>query len=592
MSASFLIAAENPPSAPAPAPDWRTRAEATDYRETARYEETADYCRRLAAAHPEAVRLQSLGRSPEGRDVLALVVSTAGRFTPREARADGGDVVFVNACIHPGECEGKDAGLALLRDLLVNGENARDPVLDGLTLLFVPIHGVDGHERFGPFHRINQLGPVGGQGWRTSAQNYNLNRDWLKADAPEMRAVLGLWREWQPDLLIDSHTTDGADYQYDLTWSLATYADQHPAVAAWQRAAFVGNIFPALEKQGHKLAPYIVLKNPADPREGFEDGAAPPRFSTGYAAVRNRAGLLVETHSLKDYRTRVAATYALLRATLAYLHAHPGDLSRATRQADEETTARRLPQPFPLSLKPGPGSEPFAFRGFATTRAISPVSGVPTVRFDATRPETFPVPFFNEIRPVRTVTPPRFGYVVPAAWTVVLERLREHGIAFATLDRPWTAEVGTYHFDRVEWEPRPFENHHAVKDMEMKMVHRRMEFPAGSAVVDLAQPAAKVIVHLLEPEGPDSLLRWGYLDAIFEQKEYADDYLLEPMAREMLAGDPALAAEFERRLMADPKFAGSAAARLDFFYRRTPYWDERLNVYPIGRLEAPPPERP
>ncbi len=586
MSASFLIAAENPSSSAAP--DWRTRAEATDYRETARYEETADYCRRLAAAHPEAVRLQSLGRSPEGRDVLALVVSTAGRFTPREARADGGDVVFVNACIHPGECEGKDAGLALLRDLLVNGENARDHVLDGLTLLFVPIHGVDGHERFGPFHRINQLGPVGGQGWRTSAQNYNLNRDWLKADAPEMRAVLGLWREWQPDLIIDSHTTDGADYQYDLTWSLATYADQHPGVAAWQREAFERNIFPALERQGHKLAPYIVLKNPAEPREGFVDGAAPPRFSTGYAAVRNRAGLLVETHSLKDYRTRVVATYDLLRATLAYVHAHPGDLARVTRQADEETAARRLPQPFPLTIKAGNGSEPFAFRGFASTRSLSPVSGVPTIHFDATRPETFTVPFFNQMQPEHTVTPPRFGYVVPAAWTVVLERLREHGIAFTTLDRPWTAEVETYAFDRVEWEPRPFENHHAIKDMGMKTVRRRTEFPAGSAVVDLAQPAAKAIVHLLEPEGPDSLLRWGYLDAIFEQKEYADDYLLEPMAREMLARDPALAAEFEKRLMTDAKFAGSAAARLDFFYQRTPYWDERLNVYPVGRLDAPP----
>ena len=581
MSAAPLRSAAEPP-------DWRTRAEATDYRETARYEETAEYCRRLAAAHPEAIHLQSLGRSPEGRDVLALVVSTAGHFTPEAARGAGEEVVFVNACIHPGECEGKDAGLALLRDLLVHGENARDPILDGTTLLFVPIHGVDGHERFGPFHRINQLGPTGGQGWRTTAQNLNLNRDWMKADAPEMRAVLGLWRAWQPDLLIDSHTTDGADYQYDLTWSLATHADQHPAVAAWQREAFEGHIFPALENRGHKLAPYVVLKNPADPREGFEDGAAPPRFSTGYAAVRNRAGLLVETHSLKDYRTRVVATYDLLRATLEYLHAHPGALARATRQADEDTAARRLPQPFPLGFKVGPGSVPFPFRGYAYTRTLSPVSGLPTIRFDAARPETWTVPFFNDLQPARTVTPPRFGYVVPAAWTVVLERLREHGIAWTTLAQPLTAEVETYEFSRVEWEAMPFENHHAIKEMEAKPVRRRMEFPAGSAVVDLAQPAAKVIVHLLEPDGPDSLLRWGYLDAIFEQKEYADDYLMEPMARELLAKEPAPAAEFEKRLMADAKFARDPAARLDFFYQRTPYWDERLNVYPVGRLDAAP----
>lgn len=580
MTVTPLLAAE--------IPDWRTRAEATDYRETARYEETADYCRRLAAAHPESVQLRSLGRSPEGRDVLALVVSTAGRFTPEAVRTAGGDVVFVNACIHPGECEGKDAGLALLRDLLVNGENAQSHLLDGLTLLFVPIHGVDGHERFGPFHRINQRGPVAGQGWRTSAQNYNLNRDWLKADAPEMRAVLELWREYQPDLIIDSHTTDGADYQYDLTWSLAVHADQHPAVAAWQREAFERNIFPALEKQGHKLAPYVVLKNSAEPREGFEDGAAPPRFSTGYAAIRNRAGLLVETHSLKDYRTRVVATYDLLRATLEYVHAHPGTLRRATKQADDDTAARKLPKPFPLTFKVGPGREPFAFRGFAYSRTISPISGQPTIHFDDTRPETFTVPFFNDIQVGRTVTPPRFGYVIPAAWTVVLERLRAHGIAWTTLEKPLATDVETYTFSRVEWDGRPFENHHSIKEMEFKPARRRMEFPAGSAVVDLAQPAAKAIVHLLEPDAPDSLLRWGYLDAIFEQKEYADDYLLEPMAREMLAKDPALAAEFEKRLMTDAKFSHDPVARLDFFYQRTPYWDERLNVYPIGRLDAAP----
>ena len=195
---------------PAQADDWRTKAEVTDYRETPRYDETMAYCRRLAAAS-EFVHLETLGRSPEGRDIRAVIVSLDHAFTPEAARATGKEIVLVNCCIHPGESEGKDASLALLRDLLINGEGTRPgALLAHVILIVVPIHGVDGHERFGPYNRINQNGPAE-MGWRTSAQNNNLNRDWLKADAPEMRAELDLFHRWLPDLLIDTHTTDGAE---------------------------------------------------------------------------------------------------------------------------------------------------------------------------------------------------------------------------------------------------------------------------------------------------------------------------------------------------------------------------------------------
>ncbi|MBV9127993.1 MAG: peptidase M14 [Verrucomicrobia bacterium] len=571
--------------------NWRTRAEQTDYRETARYDETMAFCRRLAAARPDAVRIETLGRSPEGREIIALVVSLDGRaFTPEAARAADKEIVFINACIHPGECEGKDAGLALLRDLLILDPTGKaDGLLDQVVLLFVPIHGVDGHERFGPFNRINQNGPAE-MGWRTTAQNYNLNRDWLKADAPEMHAVLDLFRRWLPDLLIDTHTTDGADYQYDLTFSLEKFANQHPAIVAWQHAAFDDDIVPALVAQGHQLAPYITLKNDRDPREGFADGAASPRFSTGYAAAQNRCGLLVETHMLKDYKTRVVATYDLIRAVLAHLAKNPGALRRATAQADADAAAGRLSQPLPLTLAADPKkSEPFSFLGVAWTRELSALSGLPWIRYDAARPETFTVPFYHDVQPEITVALPKAGYLVPAAWTVVIERLQRHGIAFTTLARPLTVEVETSVFDKVEWQPRPFENHHGIKDFQSHLERRTLTFPAGSVFVDVHQRAAKVIAHLLEPAAPDSLLRWGYLDAIFEQKEYADDYVMERVAREMLARDPALLAEFERRLIEDKEFAASASARLDFFYRRSPYFDDRLNVYPIGRVDVRPP---
>ena len=565
--------------------DWRTKAEKTDYRETDPYAETMAYVRRLAAAS-EFVHAETIGVSPEGRDILALVVSLDKAFTPEAARATGKEIVFVNCCIHPGECEGKDASLALVRDLVINGEAKTGGLLDHAILMVVPIMGVDGYARFGPYNRINQNGPAE-MGWRVTAQNYNLNRDWVKADAPEMRAELDLFHRWLPDLLIDTHTTDGADYQYDLTYTLERFGNQDPGVRAWQKVAFDEHIFPELTRLGHKIAPYIVFNNAGDPQDGFKDEATKPRFSTGYWATWNRAALLVETHMLKDYRTRVVATYDLLKAVLGEIRREPGTLRRATEKADRETVeAGRKFDPdrqVPLDFKNGPGSVPFDFLGVESHHEISPISGALFIRYDRTKPMTFTIPFFNDVQVARTVVPPS-GYIVPVAWTVVIDRLRAHGIAFTTLTRPLTCEAETYVFDKVDWEPRPFENHHLVKDCQFRPSKRQMTFPAGSAVVYLDQPAAKLVLHLLEPAAPDSLLRWGYLDAIFEMKEYGEDYVLEPLARGMLARDPKLKEEFEAKLANDPVFAADAHARLNFFYERSPYRDERLNVYPIGRI--------
>jgi hypothetical protein len=574
-----------PAPAATPAGDWRTKAEATGYQQTDRYPETMDYCRRLAAAS-EFVHLETIGRSPEGRDVAALVVSLDKAFTPEAARATGKEILLANACIHAGECEGKDAGLALIRDLVINGQYKTNGLLDHAILLFVPIHNVDGHERFGPYNRPNQNGPAE-MGWRTTAQNYNLNRDWLKADAPEMRAELDLFHRWRPDLFMDIHTTDGADYQYDLTYTLENFGNEDPAVVAWQKKAFDGEIFPALEKMGHKLAPYIVLRTPDDPQSGFGVEATLPRFSTGYVALWNRPALLLETHMLKDYRTRVTGTYDLLVQILSYFKNHPGQLRHITEHADLETIAAgRTYDParrIPVAFKPGPGHVPFEFLGVASHHQISPISGALWVQYDPAKPETFTVPFYNQMEVDRAICPP-LGYVVPVAWTVVIDRLRDHGIAFDTLTKPLTQEVETYRIDHVEWEPQPFENHRLVKNWKVEPVRRTMTFPAGSALVYLDQPAARVALNLLEPDAPDSLARWGYLDAIFEQKEYADDRVMEVMAREMMAHDPKAKEEFEKKLAADPAFAASAKARLEFFYDRTPYHDDHLDIYPIGRI--------
>ena len=560
---------------------WQTLAESTDYSRTARHADTLAWARRLAA-ESDLIDYQVFGVSPEGRDIAVLVVSAEGAFTPAAARASGKEIVLIEAGIHPGEIEGKDAGLALLRDIAITGEHRA--LLDHAILLFIPIFNVDGHERFNAYTRINQNGPDE-SGWRATAQNYNLNRDFLKVDAPEMRAWLALFTAWMPDLFIDIHNTNGADYQYDITYGIEMAENADPALVAWQQRALLDTVFPALEARGHKLAPYIVLKDGTDVAQGFEVFHSEPRYSTGYTTIQNRPGLLIEMHMLKDYRTRVVGAYDILVETLRELNAHPGALRRAVTAADTATAARHEHAGrYALQLKLTDQSRPFEFLGVAYERAPSDVSGDTWVRYDPATPITLTVPIFDELVIDASATTPR-EYVIPAAFTDVIERLDAHGVEYRRLDEPVELEVHTWLFERVEWASRPFENRHMITSFDAQPVTRTIRYAAGSVVVPLAQRAANVAMHLLEPHGPDSLLRWGFFDHIFESKEYAEPRVLERIAREMLAADPALKAAFERRVADDPEFAADPHARLYWFYERTPYFDERLNVYPVGRIE-------
>ncbi|HEX7176465.1 MAG TPA: M14 family metallopeptidase, partial [Pyrinomonadaceae bacterium] len=342
LLAGFLIAAtalsldnltnaqSQSPSAPA---EWLTHAERTDYRETPNYADTIAYARRLDQ-HSPWVRLTSFGRSGEGRELHLLVAAKGDTFTPEAARKSGKPVVLIQACIHAGETDGKDAGLALLRDIAVT--KTHEKLLDRAVVLFIPIYNADGHERRSPYNRINQNGPAE-MGWRGNASNLNLNRDYMKADAPETRAWLRLWNEWSPDLFIDCHVTDGADFRYTVTYQFEQHENVLPPVRRWSREVFEGRILPAAEAMdsANLFSPYMVFRDNRDPAKGIDSFIATPRFATGYVpVVRNRPALLIETHMLKPHRLRVRGTYDILRAALEEVNKNPDELLRTAREAD------------------------------------------------------------------------------------------------------------------------------------------------------------------------------------------------------------------------------------------------------------------
>jgi hypothetical protein len=591
-----MKAARSGPSGRRSVEDWRTPCEVAEYRTTPDYAETVTYLERIAAAYPGRVRIEDFGTTGEGRPLKIVIASKDGVFEPDAVHASGRVVLLVQNAIHAGEMDGKDACVALLRDIVRNRELAH--LLDRVVLVFIPVYNIDGHERRSPDNRVNQNGPEL-MGWRANGTNLNLNRDYMKADAPETRAFLRMFHRWRPDFFVDNHVTDGADFQYDVTFALDTTPDVFPGTARWIRDSVTPELVRRVDESGHLAFPAgVFLVDDTDPAKGLAFNEDPPRFSTGQMILENRPGLLVELHMLKDYRTRVTGDYEILRALLEVLHRDATTLLALNRDADRAAAELGSPRarrsPFPLILGKDGTTTPTEFRGYRFTRSLSEVSGTMAVRYSR-EPVDLTLPMETGVRVVVSVMLPA-GYIVPPQWTRVTDVLEAHGVELRRTTAPWTGRVERYRATGMQWPTRPFEGHHPILrggNVEREIGHfgtctlatETLTFPAGSAVASLDQRLSKVVVHWLEPEAPDSALRWGFFDSVFEQKESGEAYVMEKLSREAMANDPKLRSEFERRVETDREFAGDPSARLAFFYDRSPWGKaNRVGEYPVGRL--------
>ena len=559
---------------------WLTDYELSDGVATPNYERTITYLERLDSASAW-IELQYFGTTPQGRRLPLVVLSKDGHFTPEAARSSGQEVLLVQSGIHAGEIDGKDASLMLLREIAITG--TLDDLAEDVIILFMPIFNLDGHERISPYNRINQNGPEE-MGWRTTAQNFNLNRDYMKADAPEMRAWLRVFNEWKVDMLVDCHVTDGIDFQYNASFGMEVHGNVAAPLAEWQQE-LKASFLKGMERAGDPLVPYVFPREDKDLSKGFVDWASAPRLSTGYAAARNRGNLLIETHMLKPYKARVTATYRLLIEVLRFMNDNAGDLREAIEES-EESDIRRIAEAdtaaFPLQFRSVGQNKTISFRGYASEIRKSDISGGEYPVWDHTKPITVEVPFHGDVRPVAWARLPRY-YLIPQEWTEVIEILRLHGVALQRLARETVVEVESGIFSDAKWRERPFEGRFTVT-CKTTMRRDTIRYPAGTWVVDLAQPAMRVAVNLLEPDAPDSFVFWGFFTTVFEQKEYFEGYVMETIAADMLQQDPGLRAEFEARLASDSTFAANPRARLTFFYERSPWFDSKMNVYPVGRV--------
>lgn len=561
-----------------------TYCEKSDFVKTPRYAETIAYSKLLAEASP-MVHYLSFGVSPEGRDLPLLIVDKEGLKTPEEMRKRGRSILLVEACIHSGEPDGKDAGLILLRDMVIYKKNLE--LLDQVSILFIPIFNVDGHENFGAKNRINQNGPEE-LGTRVTGQFLNLNRDFLKADAPEMRDWLRLYNRWKPELFIDVHVTNGADFQYVLTYSLetrSTYMEE--GLRRWTADVFERSLNERMEKAGFPIFPYFSFRDYNKPESGIWIDLFDPRYSQGYAAARNRVGLLVENHIYKPYKQRVLATIELLKASAQILSEHRETLAETIRRADERVASAAFrATPMALDFHPvDKDSVRVDFLSWERDTVKSDLSGGQWVTHNYEKPLTVRTSLITSYEPTLSVQLPE-AYILMPQWKEVIALLDLHEIRYTRLEEPRQMTVQTYRYTDASFSKQQSEGRIPVKATFTTQTEV-LSAPSGALFIDMNQPSARVAAWLLEPSAPGSLTYWGFFNQVVQApgEFWIGLPYMEVKGRELLRKDPELRKEFEAKRSSDPSFASDPEAILRFFYAKVKKSSEQnMNIHPAWRV--------
>lgn len=533
----------------------------------------------LAHQYPQVLRFYVVGTSDAGVPIHAGVVAADGVFDRGQIKAAGRPVFFNNNGIHPGEPEGVDACMALVRDFCQQPE--RLAALGKTVFLFVPLYNVDGAFNRAATSRVNQDGPET-FGFRGNSRHLDLNRDFVKCDTLTAQTFNRLFTEWDPDVMVDTHTSNGADYSYTMTL-IPTQPDKLGGeLGAFLRDRMLPAMYAEMDKRGWPMCPYV---NPVkdSPDEGIADFLETARFSTGYAALHDTIGFMPETHMLKSFADRYHSMRALVETALDFTIAHGADivqLRRATRAAGR--TRREWPVHWAMD-EAQPST--FRFKGYAARYKASVLGDYQRLYYDRNAPYERDIPHYNRF-PADVVVPAPTAYVVPQQWREAIERLRWNGVKLERVDAQRTQEVSTYRIAAVTSRAHAYEGHMFHDEVQLERRRETVTVRAGDYIVPLDQDQARYAVETLEPLAHDSFFRWGFFNSVLEKKEAYSDYVFEDEAERLLAAEPALAAKFDAWKAANPELLKDQGAVLDFIFANCARWNEpEWRRYPVFMID-------
>ncbi|MEN9346897.1 MAG: hypothetical protein RLZZ77_408 [Bacteroidota bacterium] len=541
---------------------------------TPTWQETIDAFGSLDSASAEA-QLIEVGKTDVGKPLHLFVVNRSGLFYPELFEANK-TVVFINNAIHPGEPDGVNASLLLAEELL-QPKSALNGVLDSIIVCIVPIYNVDGALMRNSYTRANQDGPYE-YGFRGNARNLDLNRDFIKCDSKNALSFNRLFTAMDPDVFIDTHVSNGADYPYVMTL-ISTQADKLGPLGAYLRNTMEPALFAAMEKNGEPMCHYVNTMG-RTPESGIVSFLETPRFASGYAALFNTLSFITETHMLKPFPKRVEATRLFLRELLLFAAAHNTEIITERKKADQQLLQQReFALRFELDTLQ---RDTLSFQAYRAHYEESKIGTGQRLKYERDSTYLARIAFYDHYRDTLKIKAPG-SYIVPQAWGEVIDRLKANGVLMYPLSRDTVLEVETYFIDAFETERRPYEGHYVHHQVKVRSEQHRLLFFKGDYLIPTQQRARRYIIETLEPQGEDSFFAWGFFESILQRKEYFSDYVFEEKAEEILNENPQLKAEFEATLAIDPALRANHWDQLYWIYSRSIYAEKSVNRYPIFR---------
>jgi hypothetical protein len=558
--------------------EWLTRFEQTQGQETVTYQEGIAYLEKLAQAYPE-IQLMTYGTTDSGFPLHLVVFSEDKNFNPKDLQAQEKLIFMVNNAIHPGEPDGVDATLMLLRDIAQKKELKK--LLKNTVLIAIPFYNIGGVLNRNTNSRANQNGPLS-YGFRGNARNLDLNRDFIKADSKNALAFMEIFQTWQPDVFLDNHVSNGADYQYVMTY-LATQPDKLGGdMGKYLRKDFIPNLNQKMTDKKQAMTPYVNVFGRTPEPEGFAGFYDSPRYTSGYTTLFHTLGFISETHMLKPYPARVEATYQLMQSFLEILDTE-GKQIKALRKAQAQATIEQ--NSFALDWKVRRDtSSTLLFRGYEAEKIPSKVTTGDRLKYYTDRPFTKEIPFYEFYQPTLIVEKP-IAYIIPQAWQEIIDLLKRNGVQMKRLSQDQNLDLEAYHITDFKTRAQPYESHYGHYQTEVEKSSQTISLRKGDYVVFTNQVSNRYIIETLEPQAIDSFFNWNFFDSILQQKEGYSSYVFEDIAEELLKNDASLREKFNQKLKEDEEFAKDADSQLYFIYQNSPYSEKEYNRYPIFRLE-------
>jgi hypothetical protein len=554
--------------------NFTTKFEQSNGTQTPTYHEAIDWWKKLDAASP-IIKIQEMGTTDAGEPLHLILVSTDKDFNIPSLKKKGKAILLVNNGIHPGEPDGIDASMLLVKDIVQN----KYKLPTNIILAIIPVYNVGGALNRSTNYRVDQNGPEE-FGFRGNAQNLDLNRDFIKMDSKNAFAFTKIFHYTDPDVFIDNHVSNGADYQHVMTLIASQHNRLGGAMGEFMNKSFEPGLYEAMSKKGYDLVPYVNHFGET-PEQGWSEFWDSPRYSSGYASLWNTFAFVPETHMLKPYAQRVDATRKLMESFIEFTSKNSKEILSLRDAAKKEQQTKNS---FAIAWKHDRTKfKEITFKGYASGKKPSEISGLPRLYYDRSKPFEKRVPFYNVFYDTASVEKPK-AYIIPQGWWKVIERLQANNVQMRRLTRDTSIEVEWYRIDNYQSGARPFEGHHLNTAVQISKRTKQQTFRKGDWYIPLNQKANRFLIETLEPHTEDSYFAWNFFDPILGQKEGYSDYVFEETAAAYLKQKPELQKKLDERRAIDSTFAKGVRAQLNFVYQNSPYYEPAHLQYPVYRV--------